>query len=43
MPGHGNTLWLSVGSIAFFFFVWWLVTWATHRAVEKVFLLASGF
>ena len=24
-------------------FVWWLVTWGTHRAVEKVFLLASGF
>ncbi|AZL59976.1 ABC transporter permease subunit [Tabrizicola piscis] len=26
VPGHGNTLWLSAGSIAFFFFVWWLVT-----------------
>ena len=24
-------------------FVWWLVTWGTHRAVEKAFLLASGF
>ncbi|MFC3181999.1 ABC transporter permease subunit [Cypionkella sinensis] len=27
VPGHGNTLWLSVGSIAVFFFVWWLVTY----------------
>ncbi|MGB3281257.1 MAG: ABC transporter permease subunit, partial [Pseudorhodobacter sp.] len=26
VPGQGNTLWLSLGSIAFFFFVWWLVT-----------------
>ncbi len=26
VPGHGNTFWLSAGSIAFFFFVWWLVT-----------------
>lgn len=26
VPGHGNTFWLSVGSIAVFFFVWWLVT-----------------
>ena len=24
-------------------FVWWLVTWGTYRAVEKAFLLASGF
>jgi Mn2+/Fe2+ NRAMP family transporter len=24
-------------------FVWWLVTWGTHRAVEKAFLAASGF
>ncbi|HVN32713.1 MAG TPA: Nramp family divalent metal transporter [Thermoanaerobaculaceae bacterium] len=24
-------------------FVWWLVTWGTYRAVEKVFLLASAF
>jgi NRAMP (natural resistance-associated macrophage protein)-like metal ion transporter len=24
-------------------FVWWLVTWGTYRAVEKVFLLASTF
>jgi NRAMP (natural resistance-associated macrophage protein)-like metal ion transporter len=24
-------------------FVWWLVTWGTHRVVEKAFLLASGF
>ncbi len=33
--------WLSVPVGAAF--VWWLVTWGTHRAVEKVFLLASGF
>ena len=26
VPGQGNTLWLSLGSIAFFFGVWWLVT-----------------
>ena len=26
VPGQGNTLWLSALSIAFFFFVWWLVT-----------------
>jgi taurine transport system permease protein len=26
VPGQGNTLWLSVGSIALFFFMWWLVT-----------------
>jgi taurine transport system permease protein len=26
VPGQGNTFWLSVGSIGFFFFVWWLVT-----------------
>ena len=24
-------------------FVWWLVTWGTYRAVEKVFLMASAF
>ncbi len=27
VPGQGNTMWLSIGSIAFFIFVWWLVTW----------------
>ena len=26
VPGQGNTFWLSIGSIAFFFAVWWLVT-----------------
>lgn len=26
VPGQGNTLWLSVASIAFLVFVWWLVT-----------------
>jgi len=26
VPGQGDTLWLSLGSIAFFLFVWWLVT-----------------
>ncbi len=26
VPGQGSTLWLSAGSIAFFFFTWWLVT-----------------
>ena len=26
VPGQGNTFWLSVGSIGFFFFIWWLVT-----------------
>lgn len=26
VPGQGNTLWLSAGSIALFFFIWWLVT-----------------
>ncbi|MDE3240701.1 MAG: ABC transporter permease subunit [Paracoccaceae bacterium] len=26
VPGQGNTIWLSVASIAAFFFVWWLVT-----------------
>jgi taurine transport system permease protein len=26
VPGQGNTFWLSMGSIAFFFGVWWLVT-----------------
>ena len=33
--------WLSVPVGAAF--VWWLVTWGTHRVVEKAFLLASGF
>lgn len=28
VPGQGNTIWLSLGSIAFFLFVWWLVTYA---------------
>ena len=27
VPGQGNTLWLSLGSIASFLFVWWLVTY----------------
>jgi len=26
IPGQGNTLWLSVGSIVLSFLVWWLVT-----------------
>lgn len=26
VPGQGSTLWLSLGSIASFLFVWWLVT-----------------
>ncbi|WP_394155178.1 ABC transporter permease subunit [Loktanella salsilacus] len=26
VPGHGNTLWLSVLSIGLFVFIWWLVT-----------------
>ena len=26
VPGQGSTFWLSLGSIALFFFVWWLVT-----------------
>lgn len=26
VPGQGSTIWLSVGSIAFFLFCWWLVT-----------------
>jgi taurine transport system permease protein len=27
VPGQGDTVWLSVASIAFFLFVWWLVTY----------------
>ncbi len=26
VPGEGNTLWLSLGSIASFLFIWWLIT-----------------
>ena len=26
VPGHGNTFWLSVASVAAMLFVWWLVT-----------------
>ncbi|QBY01398.1 ABC transporter permease subunit [Rhodophyticola sp. CCM32] len=26
VPGQGDTLWLSLGSIAFLIFIWWLVT-----------------
>lgn len=26
VPGQGDTIWLSLGSIAFFLLVWWLVT-----------------
>lgn len=26
VPGQGKTIWLSLGSIAVFFFIWWLVT-----------------
>jgi Mn2+/Fe2+ NRAMP family transporter len=37
----GVPRWVSVPIGAAF--VWWLVTWGTHRAVEKAFLLASGF
>jgi Mn2+/Fe2+ NRAMP family transporter len=37
----GVPRWVSVPLGAAF--VWWLVTWGTHRAVEKVFLLASAF
>ncbi len=33
--------WVSVPAGAVF--VWWLVTWGTYRAVEKVFLVASAF
>lgn len=28
VPGQGDTLWLSVASIATLLFLWWLVTWA---------------
>jgi taurine transport system permease protein len=27
VPGQGDTMWLSAASIAFFIFVWWLVTY----------------
>lgn len=27
VPGQGNTLWLSLGSVAAFFLVWWFVTY----------------
>lgn len=26
VPGQGDTFWLSMGSVAFFFFIWWLAT-----------------
>ena len=26
VPGQGDTMWLSIGSILFLLFVWWLAT-----------------
>lgn len=46
VPGQGNTLWLSVGSILFFFFVWWLVTsmgWVKPLFVPSPMAIVSKF
>ncbi len=40
VPGQGSTMWLSIGSIAFFIFVWWLVTWMGW--VKPLFVPAPG-
>ncbi|AQS48030.1 taurine ABC transporter permease [Thioclava nitratireducens] len=46
VPGQGNTLWLSIGSILFFFFVWWLVTfmgWVKPLFVPSPMAIVSKF
>ncbi len=46
VPGQGNTFWLSVCSIGFFFFVWWLVTfmgWVKPLFVPSPVAIVSKF
>ncbi|KEO54909.1 ABC transporter permease subunit [Thioclava pacifica] len=46
VPGQGNTLWLSVCSILFFIFVWWLVTfmgWVKPLFVPSPMAIVSKF
>ncbi len=46
VPGQGGTLWLSAGSIALFFFVWWLVTtmgWVKPLFVPSPMSIVSKF
>jgi taurine transport system permease protein len=46
VPGHGNTLWLSALSIAFFLFIWWLVTfmgWVKPLFVPAPMVIVSKF
>lgn len=40
VPGQGNTMWLSIGSIAFFIFIWWLVTFMGW--VKPLFIPSPG-
>lgn len=40
VPGQGDTMWLSLASIAFFVFVWWLVTWMGW--IKPLFLPSPG-
>lgn len=40
VPGQGETLWLSLGSIAVFLFIWWLVT--TMGWVRPLFVPSPG-
>ena len=46
VPGQGKTIWLSLGSIAFFFAVWWLVTamgWVKPLFVPSPMAIVSKF
>ena len=46
VPGQGKTIWLSLGSIAVFFFVWWLVTfmgWVKPLFVPSPFTIITKF
>lgn len=40
VPGQGDTMWLSIGSILFFLFVWWLAT--TLGWIKPLFLPSPG-
>jgi taurine transport system permease protein len=40
VPGQGETMWLSAASIAFFIFVWWLVTYM--GLVKPLFVPSPG-
>lgn len=46
VPGQGGSIWLSLGSIAVFFFIWWLVTamgWVKPLFVPSPFAIVTKF